>query len=53
MQRAVVKEDVDALNLLEERRTKVSEVSEVSVKVDRGALAARRVLRALNERAPA
>ena len=44
MQTAVVQEDVDALNILQSRFQNVPEVTEVSIKIDRGALAARRVL---------
>jgi len=47
MQTAVVQEDVDALNILQTRAEAVLEVSEVSIKIDRGGLAARRVLAAM------
>lgn len=49
MQTGVVQEDVDALNILQERAAEVMEGTEVSVKVDRGGLAARRVLASMYE----
>jgi vanillate O-demethylase monooxygenase subunit len=49
MQSGVVQEDVDALNILERRAVSEGELSEVSVKIDKGGLAARRVLRALGD----
>ncbi|MHB8379733.1 MAG: Rieske 2Fe-2S domain-containing protein [Acidimicrobiales bacterium] len=49
MQAAVVQEDVDALTVLQSRADEQSEVSEVSVKIDRGGLAARRMLRSMLE----
>ena len=51
MQRGVVQEDVDALNILQSRADDRREVSEVSVKIDRGGLAARRVLASMREAA--
>jgi vanillate O-demethylase monooxygenase subunit len=51
MQTAVVQEDVDALNILQLRVDELMEVSEVSVKIDRGGLAARRVLVSMVEAA--
>jgi phenylpropionate dioxygenase-like ring-hydroxylating dioxygenase large terminal subunit len=53
MQMGVVQEDVDALNILQRRSEETPEVSEVSVKIDRGGLAARRMLVAMNEAAAA
>lgn len=44
MQAAVVQEDVDALNVLQSRIDEGNEISEVSIKIDRGGLAARRML---------
>jgi len=49
MQRGVVQEDVDALNVLQMRADERMEESEVSVKIDRGGLAARRMLRTMDE----
>jgi phenylpropionate dioxygenase-like ring-hydroxylating dioxygenase large terminal subunit len=49
MQTNVVQEDVDALTVLERRAQEEVETSEVSVKIDKGGLAARRVLRAMSE----
>jgi phenylpropionate dioxygenase-like ring-hydroxylating dioxygenase large terminal subunit len=49
MQSSVVQEDVDALNILDQRAAGVPEVTEVSIKVDRGGLAARRMLVAMHE----
>jgi vanillate O-demethylase monooxygenase subunit len=51
MQRGVVQEDVDALNILQNRADERREVSEVSVKIDRGGLAARRVLASMRDAA--
>lgn len=51
MQRGVVHEDVDALNILLSRADERREVSEVSVKIGKGGLAARRVLAALRDAA--
>lgn len=51
MQVSVVQEDVDALNILQVRANESVEMSEVSVKIDRGGLAARRVLAAMGETA--
>lgn len=51
MQTGVVQEDVDALNVLQRRADQNPEVSEVSVKIDRGGLAARRMLAALRDEA--
>jgi vanillate O-demethylase monooxygenase subunit len=51
MQVSVVQEDVDALNILQARANESVEMSEVSVKIDRGGLAARRVLAAMGETA--
>jgi phenylpropionate dioxygenase-like ring-hydroxylating dioxygenase large terminal subunit len=51
MQRGVVQEDVDALNILQSRVDERREISEVSIKIDRGGLAARRVLAAMHEEA--
>ncbi|HTT59637.1 MAG TPA: aromatic ring-hydroxylating dioxygenase subunit alpha [Acidimicrobiales bacterium] len=53
MQSNVVQEDVDALNVLERRAQEEVETSEVSVKIDKGGLAARRILRAMAEIADA
>jgi phenylpropionate dioxygenase-like ring-hydroxylating dioxygenase large terminal subunit len=53
MQVKVVQEDVDALNILERRLAEAVEPVEVSVKIDRGGLAARRMLRAMVEAAGA
>jgi phenylpropionate dioxygenase-like ring-hydroxylating dioxygenase large terminal subunit len=53
MQTGVVQEDVDALNILQVRATERLEVSEVSVKIDRGGLAARRMLAAMFDAASA
>lgn len=47
MQINVVQEDVDALNILERRMREEVEPTEVSVKIDKGGLAARRILRVL------
>lgn len=47
MQTGVVQEDVDALNVLQRRADANPEVSEVSIKIDRGGLAARRMLAAM------
>jgi hypothetical protein len=44
MQTGVVQEDVDALNILQRRAEGTTEVDEVSIKIDRGGLAARRML---------
>lgn len=44
MQTGVVQEDVDALNVMQQRVNEGVEVSEVSIKIDRGGLAARRIL---------
>jgi vanillate O-demethylase monooxygenase subunit len=49
MQTAVVQEDVDALNILQARFENVPEVTEVSIKIDRGGLAARRILASMDE----
>lgn len=46
----VVQEDVDALNVLQQRIDAGHECSEVSIKIDRGGLAARRVVSHLVER---
>jgi vanillate O-demethylase monooxygenase subunit len=51
MQGAVVQEDVDALNILQVRADEAPEVSEVSIKIDKGGLAARRMLGAMRESA--
>jgi vanillate O-demethylase monooxygenase subunit len=51
MQIAVVQEDVDALNVLQRRAETNSEITEVSVKIDRGGLAARRMLASMEEAA--
>jgi phenylpropionate dioxygenase-like ring-hydroxylating dioxygenase large terminal subunit len=51
MQRGVVQEDVDALNILQRRAEANPELTEVSVKIDRGGLAARRVLASMEEAA--
>jgi phenylpropionate dioxygenase-like ring-hydroxylating dioxygenase large terminal subunit len=53
MQTNVVQEDVDALTILERRAREEMETSEVSVKIDKGGLAARRILRAMSEVADA
>jgi vanillate O-demethylase monooxygenase subunit len=52
MQTAVVQEDVDALNILHSRAESKREATEVSIKIDRGGLAARRTLRAMVDSAP-
>jgi vanillate O-demethylase monooxygenase subunit len=49
MQIDVVQEDVDALNILQARIDERREISEVSVKIDRGGLAARRMLAAMKD----
>ena len=49
MQTTVVQEDVDALNILQSRIEERREISEVSVKIDRGGLAARRMLASMTE----
>jgi vanillate O-demethylase monooxygenase subunit len=49
MQAAVVQEDVDALTILQRRAEGTIEVSEVSIKIDRGGLAARRMLVAMKD----
>ena len=49
MQAAVVQEDVDALNILQVRASGTAEVNEVSIKIDRGGLAARRALVAMKD----
>jgi vanillate O-demethylase monooxygenase subunit len=51
MQIAVVQEDVDALNILQRRAASNPEMTEVSVKIDRGGLAARRMLASMEEAA--
>jgi vanillate O-demethylase monooxygenase subunit len=53
MQTNVVQEDVDALNILERRTQEEVEPREVSVKIDKGGLAARRILRAMADAADA
>ena len=53
MQTSVVQEDVDALNILQRRAQEIPEVTEVSVKIDRGGLAARRMLVAMKDAASA
>ncbi len=50
MQTGVVQEDVDALNILQARSLTEIEPTEVSIKIDRGGLAARRVLNSLAEK---
>ena len=50
MQAGVVREDVDALNILHARAVREVEPTEVSAKIDRGGLAARRVLSSMFER---
>ncbi|MGD0055060.1 MAG: aromatic ring-hydroxylating dioxygenase subunit alpha [Acidimicrobiales bacterium] len=47
MQAGVVQEDVDALTILQRRSEGTLEVNEVSIKIDRGGLAARRMLMAM------
>ena len=49
MQTSVVQEDVDALNILQARVDESEHWSELSVKIDRGGLAARRVLELMGE----
>ncbi len=49
MQVAVVQEDVDALNILQQRINEGQELTEVSVKIDRGGLVARHMLAQLGE----
>lgn len=44
MQVSVVSEDVDALNIPQQRANEVREATEAGIKIDRGGLAARRVL---------
>ena len=51
MQAGVVQEDVDALNVLQRRSEGTLEVNEVSIKIDRGGLAARRMLSAMRDEA--
>lgn len=51
MQVGVVQEDVDALNVLEQRLGENPQVSEVSIKIDRGGIAARRMLQAMTDNA--
>jgi vanillate O-demethylase monooxygenase subunit len=51
MQAGVVQEDVDALNVLQRRGEGTLEVNEVSIKIDRGGLAARRMLSAMRDEA--
>ncbi|MGH3731995.1 MAG: Rieske 2Fe-2S domain-containing protein [Acidimicrobiales bacterium] len=53
MQTSVVQEDVDALNILERRALDEVELNEVSVKIDKGGLAARRLLRTMAQVADA
>jgi hypothetical protein len=49
MQIGVVQEDVDALTIIQRRIDSGREMTEVSVKIDRGGLAARRMLVELGE----
>jgi phenylpropionate dioxygenase-like ring-hydroxylating dioxygenase large terminal subunit len=49
MQTGVVQEDVDALTILQRRSTNGQEITEVSIKIDRGGLSARKMLERLNE----
>jgi vanillate O-demethylase monooxygenase subunit len=49
MQASVVQEDVDALNILQARANESDTWSEVSIKIDRGGLAARRVLETMKQ----
>ena len=49
MQIGVVQEDVDALNIIQQRVNAGREMTEVSVKIDRGGLAARHMLTQLGE----
>ncbi|MDE3044633.1 MAG: aromatic ring-hydroxylating dioxygenase subunit alpha [Acidobacteriota bacterium] len=49
MQANVVQEDVDALNVLQRRANDGQEITEVSIKIDRGGLSARRMLMSLEE----
>jgi vanillate O-demethylase monooxygenase subunit len=49
MQTSVVQEDVDALNILQMRANGTTESSEVSIKIDRGGIAARRMLASMRE----
>jgi phenylpropionate dioxygenase-like ring-hydroxylating dioxygenase large terminal subunit len=49
MQVGVVQEDVDALNVLQRRIDEGQEITEMSIKIDRGGLAARRLLDQLLE----
>jgi len=51
MQAGVVQEDVDALNIIQARTLSAPEFNEVSIKIDRGGLAARRMLAAMTEAA--
>ena len=49
MQSDVVQEDVDALNILQRRINGGQEIAEVSIKIDRGGLSARKMLERLTE----
>ena len=49
MQIAVVQEDVDALNIIQQRINSGREITEISVKIDRGGLAARHMLAQMGE----
>ncbi len=49
MQTTVVQEDVDALNIIQERVNSGREMTEVSVKIDRGGIAARHKLMEMGE----
>jgi vanillate O-demethylase monooxygenase subunit len=49
MQVSVVQEDVDALNIIQQRVNSGREMTEVSVKIDRGGLAARLMLAQMGE----
>jgi vanillate O-demethylase monooxygenase subunit len=51
MQAGVVQEDVDALTILQRRAEGTFEGNEVSIKIDRGGLAARRMLMAMYDEA--
>jgi phenylpropionate dioxygenase-like ring-hydroxylating dioxygenase large terminal subunit len=50
MQVGVVQEDVDALNIIQQRVNAGRELTEVSVKIDRGGIAARHMLMQMGER---
>jgi len=49
MQSSVVQEDVDALNILQARAEEDPHAREVSIKIDKGGLSARRMLTQMRE----